>query len=41
MATFSYSGVQAGKRVSGIVSSADVKAASLQLRKKKIIVTGI
>lgn len=41
MAIFSYSGVQAGKRVSGIVSEADVKAASLQLRKKKIIVTGI
>ena len=41
MATFAYSGVQAGKRINGEISAADVKAASVELRKKKIIVTGI
>ena len=41
MATFAYSGVQAGKRVNGEINASDPKAASLALRQKKIIVTGI
>jgi len=41
MATFAYSGVQAGKRVNGEINASDTKAASLALRQKKIIVTGI
>jgi len=41
MATFAYSGVQAGKRINGEINASDPKAASLALRQKKIIVTGI
>ena len=41
MATFAYSGVQAGKRVNGEINAADPKAAAMSLRQKKIIVTGI
>ena len=35
MSSFSYSGVQAGKRINGQINAADIKAASLELRKKK------
>lgn len=41
MTAFAYSGVQAGKRINGNINASDIKDASLQLRKKKIIVTGI
>ena len=37
----SYTGVQAGKKITGEISAADPKAATLELRKKKIIVTSI
>lgn len=35
MATFAYSGVQAGKRINGEINASDPKAASLALRQKK------
>ena len=35
MANFIYTGVQAGKRISGQISASDPKAAALELRKKK------
>jgi type IV pilus assembly protein PilC len=41
MAAFAYSGVQAGKKINGQINASDIKSASLQLRNKKIIVTGI
>ena len=41
MAVFAYAGVQAGKKVSGEINALDSKAAQIELRKKKIIVTGI
>ena len=41
MTNFSYSGVQAGKKVTGEISASDLKAASAKLREKKIIVTSI
>ena len=41
MANFSYTGVQAGKKVTGEISASDLKAASAKLREKKIIVTSI
>ena len=41
MATFQYAGVQAGKKITGQISASDPKAAQLELRKKKIIVTSI
>ena len=41
MATFQYAGVQAGKRITGQISASDPKAAQIELRKKKIIVTSI
>ena len=41
MATFQYAGVQAGKKITGQISASDPKAATLELRKKKIIVTSI
>ena len=41
MANFIYTGVQAGKRISGQISASDPKAAALELRKKKIIVTSV
>jgi len=41
MASFQYAGVQAGKKVLGQISAADPKAAAVELRKKKIIVTSI
>jgi len=41
MATFQYAGVQAGKKIIGQISASDPKAATLELRKKKIIVTSI
>jgi len=34
-------GVQAGKKVSGVISASDPKSAAAELRKKKIIVTSI
>ena len=41
MASFAYTGVQAGKKITGDISASDPKAATLELRKKKIIVTSI
>ena len=42
MATFQYAGVQAGKKINGVISASDPKkAAAVELRKKKIIVTSI
>ena len=41
MASFAYTGVQAGKKIAGDISAADPRAATLELRKKKIIVTSI
>ena len=41
MAVFAYAGVQAGKKVSGEINASDAKSAQVELRKKKIIVTGI
>lgn len=41
MSSFAYSGVQSGKRINGQINATDVKAATLELRKKKIIITGI
>lgn len=41
MSVFAYSGVQAGKKVSGEINARDAKLAQIELRKKKIIVTGI
>ena len=41
MATFQYAGVQAGKKINGVISASDPKAAASELRKKKIIVTSI
>lgn len=41
MAVFAYSGVQAGKRINGQINASDVKAAAIELRKKRIIVTGL
>ena len=41
MASFAYTGVQAGKKISGSISASDPKAAAIELRKKKIIVTSI
>ena len=41
MASFTYTGVQAGKKISGSISASDPKAAAIELRKKKIIVTSI
>ena len=34
MATFVYTGVQAGKKITGQISASDPKAAALELRKK-------
>jgi len=41
MAIFAYAGVQAGKKISGEINASDAKSAQIELRKKKIIVTGI
>ena len=41
MATFQYAGVQAGKKISGVISASDPRSAAVELRKKKIIVTSI
>ena len=41
MASFAYTGIQAGKKISGSISASDPKAAAIELRKKKIIVTSI
>ncbi|ETA70690.1 type II secretion system F family protein [Candidatus Pelagibacter ubique] len=41
MATFQYAGVQAGKKINGVISASDPKSAAVELRKKKIIVTSI
>ena len=41
MTNFLYSGVQAGKKISGEISASDLKTASVKLRQKKIIVTSI
>ena len=41
MASFAYTGVQSGKKISGSISASDPKAAAIELRKKKIIVTSI
>ena len=41
MASFAYTGIQAGKKINGDISAADPRAATLELRKKKIIVTSI
>ena len=41
MASFIYAGVQAGKKIGGEISAPDLKAASIKLRLKKIIVTSI
>jgi len=41
MASFTYIGIQAGKKISGEISASDPKTATLELRKKKIIVTSI
>ena len=41
MATFQYAGVQAGKKINGVISASDPRAAATELRKKKIIVTSI
>ena len=41
MATFSYTGIKEGKKITGEISAADPKIATLELRKKKIIVTSI
>ena len=41
MAVFAYSGVQAGKKINGQINASDVKAAAIELRKKRIIVTGL
>ena len=41
MATFQYAGVQAGKKINGVISASDPKNAAVELRKKKIIVTSI
>jgi type IV pilus assembly protein PilC len=41
MATFQYAGVQAGKKINGVISASDPKSAAAELRKKKIIVTSI
>jgi len=41
MANFEYAGIQAGKKISGEISASDPKAAAIELRKKKIIVTKI
>ena len=39
MANFEYAGIQAGKKITGEISASDPKAAAVELRKKKIIVT--
>ena len=39
MATFQYAGVQAGKKINGVISASDPRAAAAELRKKRIIVT--
>ena len=41
MATFTYTGIQAGKKITGEISGSDPKVAAAELRKKKIIVTKI
>ena len=41
MATFTYAGIQAGKKITGEISASDPKVAAAELRKKKIIVTSI
>jgi len=41
MATFSYTGIKEGKKITGEISAADSKIATLELRKKKIIATSI
>lgn len=41
MATFSYTGIKEGKKITGEISAADPKIATLELRKKKIIATSI
>ena len=41
MATFTYTGIQAGKKITGEISGSDPKVAAAELRKKKIIVTSI
>lgn len=41
MSVFVYAGVQSGKKVSGEINASDARAAQIELRKKKIIVTGI
>jgi type IV pilus assembly protein PilC len=41
MASFQYAGVQAGKKITGIISASNPQAAAVELRKKKIIVTSI
>ena len=37
MATFQYAGVQAGKKITGVISASDPKKAALELRKKKLL----
>jgi type IV pilus assembly protein PilC len=41
MASFQYAGVQAGKKITGVISASNPQAAAVELRKKKIIVTSI
>jgi len=41
MPSFTYIGIQSGKKISGDISASDPKTATLELRKKKIIVTSI
>jgi type IV pilus assembly protein PilC len=41
MSVFVYAGVQSGKKISGEINASDARAAQIELRKKKIIVTGI
>ena len=37
MATFQYAGVQAGKKINGVISASDPRAAAAELRKKKLL----
>jgi type IV pilus assembly protein PilC len=35
MASFQYAGVQAGKKITGVISASNPQAAAVELRKKK------
>ena len=37
MATFTYAGIQAGKKITGEISASDPKVAAAELRKKKLL----